>query len=84
MTLPSRRDRFRPLELIGLSAILAIIGGLVVVMVSRDLKFMFIIIGVTFVVALVLMATFVLLAKPNRRELADIEELDNQDKPAAH
>ena len=38
MSLPSRRDRFRPLELILIAAGLAIVAALVVVMVSRDLK----------------------------------------------
>ena len=84
MSLPSRRDRFRPLELILIAAVLAIVAALVVVMVSRDLKFMFIILGISFVAVLVLMATFVLLAKPNKQELEDIEELSHEDEPRGH
>lgn len=84
MSVPSRRDRLRPVELIVLAAILAIVGGLVVLMVSRDLKFMLIIIGVAFVAILVLMATFVLLAKPNKSELEDIEEMSIEDRPKGH
>jgi len=84
MSVPSRRDRLRPVELILLAGVLSIVGGLVVLMVSRDLKFMFIIIGISFVVILVLMATFVLLAKPNKTELADIEELSAEDQPKGH
>lgn len=84
MSLPSRRDRFRPLELILIAAGLAIVAALVVVMVSRDLKFMFITLGISFVVVLVFMATFVLLAKPNKQELEDIEELSHEDEPRGH
>ena len=84
MSVPTRRDRLRPVELILLAGVLSIVGGLVVLMVSRDLKFMFIIIGISFVVILVLMATFVLLAKPNKTELADIEELSAEDQPKGH
>jgi len=84
MSVPTRRDRLRPVELILLAGVLSIVGGLVVLMVSRDLKFMFIIIGISFVVILVLMATFVLLAKPNKTELADIEELSAEDQPKSH
>ena len=84
MSLPSRRDRFRPIELIVIAAVIAIVAALVVVMVSRDLRFMFIILGISFVAVLVLMATFVLLAKPNKQELEDIEELSHEDEPRGH
>jgi len=84
MSVPSRRDRFRPMELIIIAAVIAIVGALVVLMVSRDLKFMLIILGISFVTVLVLMATFVLLAKPNKQELEDIEELSHEDEPRGH
>ena len=79
MSLPSRRDRFKPLELIGLAGALAVVAALVVLMVSRDIQFTLITLGVVFVICIVFMATFVLLAKPNKAELADIERLDAED-----
>jgi hypothetical protein len=80
MSQPTRRDRFRPVEYIGLSFGIALAGALVVLMSSRDLKFALIILGISFVVALVLIAMFVLAAKPNKEEIVDIEEMSAEDK----
>jgi hypothetical protein len=80
MSQPTRRDRFRPVEYIGLSFSIAIVGALVVLMSSRDLKFALIILGVSFVASLVLIAMFVLAAKPNKEEIVDIEEMSAEDK----
>jgi len=80
MSQPTRRDRFRPVEYIGLSFGIALVGALVVLMSSRDLKFALIILGISFVVALVLIAMFVLAAKPNKEEIVDIEEMSAEDK----
>ena len=80
MSQPTRRDRFRPVEYIGLSFGIALVGALVVLMSSRDLKFALIILGVSFVAALVLIAMFVLAAKPNKEEIVDIEEMSAEDK----
>jgi hypothetical protein len=79
MSQPTRRDRFRPVEYIGLSFGIALAGALVVLMSSRDLKFALIILGISFVVALVLIAMFVLAAKPNKEEIVDIEEMSAED-----
>lgn len=80
MTQPTRRDRYRPLEFIAISLGVALVGALVVLMSSRDLKFALIVLGIGFVVCLVLMAMFVLAVKPNKEEISDIEEMSAEDK----
>lgn len=80
MSQPSRRDRYRPVEFIGLSFGVGLVAALVVLMSSRDLKFALIILGIGFVASLVLMAMFVLAVKPNKEEINDIEEMSAADK----
>jgi hypothetical protein len=79
MTQPSRRDRYRPVEFIGISFALAAVAGVIVWISSRDLKFVLISFGVSFVVLLVLFAMFVLAIKPNKEEITDIEEMSAED-----
>jgi predicted lysophospholipase L1 biosynthesis ABC-type transport system permease subunit len=80
MSQPTRRDRYRPVEFIGLAFAIALVGALVVLMSSRDLKFALIVLGISFVAALVLIAMFVLAMKPNKEEINDIEEMSAEDK----
>jgi predicted lysophospholipase L1 biosynthesis ABC-type transport system permease subunit len=80
MSQPTRRDRYRPVEFIGLAFAIALVGALVVLMSSRDLKFALIVLGISFVAVLVLIAMFVLAMKPNKEEINDIEEMSAEDK----
>lgn len=80
MSEPTRRDRYRPLEFIGLSFAIGLVAALVVLMSTRDLKFALIILAVGFVGSLVIMAMFILGLKPNKDEIVDIEELSAQDQ----
>lgn len=85
MTAPSLRDRLKPLELIGLSAIIGGFTGAIVLLISRNIVLAAIWFGVAFIVGLVVMAMFVLAAKPNKNELLDIQELDDESaKNSAH
>lgn len=54
MTTPSRRDRLRPVELLGISAIVAVFTGLVVLFSTRELQLAVIFLGVAFIVVVVL------------------------------
>lgn len=83
---PTRRQRLRPFELVGLSFLIAVFGALVVLVTSREIVFTLIVFGASFIVALVVIAMVVLAIKPNKAELADIEELDAEGstKPSAH
>lgn len=77
MSTPSRRDRLRPLELLALSAVIAIFTGAIVLMSTRVSAQALIWAGVAFIVSLVAIAMFVLALKPKQDELNDIEELDS-------
>jgi hypothetical protein len=59
---PSRRERFRPAELIGLSLVVALFAGLVVLLTTRDLVLAVIFLGVAFIVSLLLFAMLALVA----------------------
>jgi hypothetical protein len=74
MTEPSRRDRFRPAELIGLSAIIALFGGLVTLMSTRDLVLTLIFFGVIFILTLMTIALLVMAIKPDKAEEQDLAE----------
>ena len=64
MTKPDRRARTRPLELLGLSAALAIFAGVVVLMSTRDVVYALIALGGGFIVSLVVFAMIALAVSP--------------------
>ncbi|WP_240148251.1 hypothetical protein [Leifsonia tongyongensis] len=76
---PTRKDRFRPVELLVISAILAVFVGLVVLMSTRQLLLASIFLGIAFIVALVGLAMFSLAFKPNAEEVSDLEEQNRGD-----
>lgn len=73
-TKPTKRERFKPLELLAISAAFGLFTGLIVLMSSRDVILSATWFGLTFIITLVVLATFILAAKPNKNELLDIEE----------
>ncbi|KQO61277.1 hypothetical protein [Curtobacterium sp. Leaf261] len=56
MTTPSRRDRLRPVELLAISAIVAVFVGLVVLMATREVELAGIFLCVAFIVVVVVLA----------------------------
>jgi membrane protein implicated in regulation of membrane protease activity len=74
MTEPSRRDRFRPAELIGLSLVIAVFGGLVTLMSTRDLALALIVFGIIFILTLVTIALLVMAVKPDDAEKQDLAQ----------
>lgn len=80
MVTPSRKDRLRPLELVGLSFVLALFAGIVVFVSARDIVLSGIGLGIAFIVSLVGLAMLTLTMKPNRDELDDIEEQNRGDR----
>lgn len=64
MTEPDKRARTKPIELLGVAAGLALFGGLVVLMVTRDFIVSGIFFGVFFIVTLVVLAILVLAVNP--------------------
>jgi membrane protein implicated in regulation of membrane protease activity len=61
---PSLRSRLRPAELVGGSAVIAVFVGLIVLMGSRAWNVALEFAGITFVVALVVVAMLLLAATP--------------------
>ncbi len=74
---PSRRDRLRPAELLGVSGGLALFVGLVVVMSTRDIVLGLIGLGITFILTVVTIAMLALSTAPDREELRDLGEQDH-------
>lgn len=64
MTDPRRRDGRRPLELVGLSAVVAVVVGLVVLIATREARLALTWAGVAFVVVVVVVAMLVLASGP--------------------
>jgi uncharacterized membrane protein YhhN len=81
MTTPSWRDRVRPAEFLGLSAVFAVFVGVVVLMTTRELDLALIFLCIGFIVALVVIAMLALAAKPNDDEQ---HEIDESGKPRGH
>ena len=81
MVSPNKRDRTRPAEILGLSAIFAVFTGLVVFMSTRDWMLGLIFAGIAFIVSLVVIAMLALAIRPDKNELLDMDE---QDRDAGH
>jgi hypothetical protein len=76
---PNMRDRMRPAELLGLSAVFAGFAGLVVLMVTRDIILALVFFGIAFIVSVVVIAMLVLTTKPDSAERSDLDEQDRKD-----
>jgi membrane protein implicated in regulation of membrane protease activity len=76
MTQASIRDRFKPVELLLVSGVLAAFAGVIVLMSTRDWVLTGISTGLTFIVSLVVTAMLVLAMKPNKAEILDLQELN--------
>jgi hypothetical protein len=81
VTQPSKRDVFKPVELIVLSAVMALFVGLTVLLATRNPLLAVIFFGVAFIVVLVVIAMMVLTFKPNKSEQT---ELDEDLPPSSH
>ena len=76
MAKPNRKDATRPVELLAIAAGLSLFLGLVVFMATRELVLALIFTGVTFIIALVILAMLVLAIRPSGDEKLDIDEQD--------
>lgn len=63
-----RRAKVRPFELVGISAVLGVFAGVVVVYVTRDLRLASIFAGVGFILALMVFALLALSIKPSKED----------------
>lgn len=80
MSTPSRRDRTRPAELLIISGVLAIFVALVVLMSTREIVLSLIFLGISFIVALVVLAMLSLAVQPDNAEKLDILEQDDEQR----
>ena len=78
---PNKRDRTRPAELLGLSGVIALFVGAVVLLSSRDLMLGVVGLGATFILSLVILATLALTVDASPEERID---LDEQDRSQGH
>ena len=81
MSTPTRRERFRPLELLSLSTGVDVFVGVVVLIASREFAVGVIFALLAFIVSLVLFAMLAITSKPTGDEQVD---LDEQDRDAGH
>jgi len=74
---PSRSDRLKPLELISISAGMALFVGLTILLTTREVVLSGVGFGITFIIALVTIAMLVMSIKPNASERDDLDEQNN-------
>jgi hypothetical protein len=84
VTTPSKKDRLRPLELLVLSAIVALFVGVVVAASTRDVLLGVIFLGIAFILTLMTLAMLALSVKPDDAEKTDLDEQDHPERPSAH
>lgn len=77
---PTKRERLKPLELVGFSAVLAIFAGVIVAVTTRDFVVRVpVVCGVVFILALLFLALLGLSVKPNPEDIVLRNALDNTD-----
>lgn len=67
MTEPTRRERLRPVELIGMSAVIGVAFGVITYFATRDLLVAVEVLGGAFIVSLVVFAMFLLAVTPRSK-----------------
>lgn len=71
---PTRRDRMRPLELLGLAGAIGVFVGLIVGLGTREWILAAIFFGVIFIVSLVVLAMLSLAIRPSDENLPNADE----------
>lgn len=71
---PTRSEILKPVELVGISAVMALFVGLTILLATRNLALSSIALGITFIVALVVIAMLALGMKPTAAEQGDLDE----------
>jgi hypothetical protein len=78
VTEPTRKDKIRPVELLVLSAIVAVFVGVVVAASARSIELGAIFLGVAFIVTLVTLATLAITGRPDDAEIMDLDDQDRK------
>lgn len=80
---PSKKDRLRPAELLGFSAVLSVFATLVILMATRDVKLALICFGIAFIVCVVVVALAGLGMKPNAEDVEARKSIETPDEDKA-
>lgn len=78
---PTRSEILKPAELVGISGVMALFVGLTILLTTRDWLLSLIALGITFIVALVVIAMFALSMKPTAAEKTDLDEQNSHARP---
>lgn len=76
---PSRRDRLKPLELIGFAVVLSVFAGLVILMATREIALAGIFAGSAFIVTVMVVALVGLGGKPSAEDEEARKDLQHPD-----
>ncbi len=77
MNPPSRRDRLKPFEFIGMAFAIALFTGIVVLVTTRQPLLATVFFGIAFIVSLVTIAMLMLAIKPDAAEKIDLDTQEN-------
>lgn len=76
---PSRRDRLKPLELLGFSGVIALFAGLVILGVTRSLTLGLVFVVIAFIACVLMVALVGLGGKPSAEDLEARKDLRKPD-----
>lgn len=74
---PSKKDKLRPLELVGFSGVLAVFATLVILMATKDWRLALTVLAIVFIVTLMVVALVGLGIKPNPEDLEARKSIDD-------
>lgn len=80
MSTPSRHERVRPAELLGLSAVFGLFTGLIVLLSTREVRLAGIFLCLAFIVGVVILAMLSLASKPNDAEAQEVRDENGRAK----
>jgi len=81
---PTRSEILKPVELVAISAAMGLFVGLTIMLATRNLALSSISLGITFIIALVVIAMFTLSMKPDEAEKSDLDEQNQSGKNKGH
>jgi hypothetical protein len=81
---PTRSEILKPIELVAISAVMGLFVGLTILLATRNWALSSIALGITFIIALVVIAMLALGMKPNAAEKSDLDEQDQNGDHKGH
>jgi hypothetical protein len=81
---PTRGEILKPVELVAISAAMGLFVGLTILLATRNWALSSISLGITFIIALVVIAMFTLSMKPDEAEKTDLDEQNQSGKNKGH